>query len=489
VTKSSEPSGQDIERRLVEGLIVSDAFTERLAPEWRDEFLESPELGKVARWCLKYFSTYGKTPGRHIEDIYIKELKANRLEKSEAEYIERVLSRVSDEYERGEQFNAQYLFDRATEYFRARALTRHNEQVQDLVDSGELARAEELYPTYKSPIADELKTLDGIEPRAVTWLWPGRIPMGKVTIIAGKPSVGKTTLGLDVVARATAGGHWPDGQRVRRGSFLIVTAEDDYEDTIVPRLMAAGAERSRCYAVDADGGIKGLCAKIDRMLTSLKKLDQVQPRGVLIDPLGAFLGGTDSHNDAQVRSALKPLAEVAMKHRVAVVVIMHLRKAGAGPAIDQVSGSLAFTAMARAAYLVATDPGEATRSVVLCMKNNLGPPPSGIAYRVVPAELSVPGKMGRMEITTSKLAWCSEPVTVTADDIIATRREDGPSKLDEAKEWLTCILNDGPMSQKDIFKRAARQGFKDMTLRRAAKEAGVEIKKTGFTGGWNWSIP
>ena len=135
-------SDQDIERRIITGFLVSDEFLRRVRSFWRDEFLEAPELVKIARWALGYFEKYGDAPNRHIEDIYVRELQANRLEKSEAEYIERVLSRISDEYERGEQFNAQYLFDRATEYFRTREWTKHNEQVQDLIDRGELAAAE-----------------------------------------------------------------------------------------------------------------------------------------------------------------------------------------------------------------------------------------------------------------------------------------------------------------------------------------------------------
>lgn len=140
---------QDIERRIATGFIVSSEFLRRVYSFWRDEFLEAPELIKISRWALSYFEKYGTAPNRHIEDIYVRELQANNLEKSEAEYIERILSRISDEYERGEQFNAQYLFDRATEYFRTREYTRHNEQVQDLIDRGELAAAEAEHRAFK----------------------------------------------------------------------------------------------------------------------------------------------------------------------------------------------------------------------------------------------------------------------------------------------------------------------------------------------------
>lgn len=132
---------QDTERRIATGFIVSSEFLRRVRSFWRDDLLEAPELIKIARWAFSYYEKYGEAPNRHIEDVYMRELQAGNLEKSEAEYMERVLSRISDEYERGEQFNAQYLFDRATEYFRTREWTRHNESVQDLIDRGELVAA------------------------------------------------------------------------------------------------------------------------------------------------------------------------------------------------------------------------------------------------------------------------------------------------------------------------------------------------------------
>ncbi|MDE2138826.1 MAG: hypothetical protein KGJ68_15455, partial [Gammaproteobacteria bacterium] len=142
-------SDSDIERRIVAGLIVSDEFAGRVRPLWRDDLVESPEVVRIARWCTDYFDRYGRAPGRHVEDIYMRELRADRVPKAEAEIIERILARISDDYERGEQFNAAYLFDRAAEYFRSREITRHNERVQDLVDVGDVAAADEAVRAFR----------------------------------------------------------------------------------------------------------------------------------------------------------------------------------------------------------------------------------------------------------------------------------------------------------------------------------------------------
>jgi len=63
-------------------------------------------------------------------------------------------------------------------------------------------------------------------------------------MIAGDPGLGKSLLTLHIASTVSRGGNWPvDVGRSPLGSVLIVSAEDDAADTIVPRLMAAGAVR------------------------------------------------------------------------------------------------------------------------------------------------------------------------------------------------------------------------------------------------------
>lgn len=92
--------------------------------------------------------------------------------------------------------------------------------------------------------------LHSVAPRPVEWLWPGRVPLGKVTILSGDPNLGKSFLTLDLAARVSAGLPWPDGTGpAARGSVILLSAEDDVADTLVPRLVAAGADLSRVVAI------------------------------------------------------------------------------------------------------------------------------------------------------------------------------------------------------------------------------------------------
>src|ERR1700722_15320590 len=86
----------------------------------------------------------------------------------------------------------------------------------------------------------------------VDWLWPGRIPAGKLTVIEGDPATAKSTMTLDLAARVTTGSGWPDGEAGNPpASVLLLSAEDGWGDTIRPRLEAAGADLDRCICVAA----------------------------------------------------------------------------------------------------------------------------------------------------------------------------------------------------------------------------------------------
>jgi hypothetical protein len=219
-----------------------------------------------------------------------------------------------------------------------------------------------------------------IEPEPITWLWPNRIAIGKQTLIAGNPGLGKSQLTAFLTAVVTTGGEWPCGEgRADQGNVVIFSAEDDAADTIVPRLLAAGADRSRVQIAEAvttsDG--KGNTSRrmfhlqddLARLESLLSKIGDV--RLVIIDPITAYLCGVDTHRNSDVRGVLGLVAEMAARHHVAIVVISHWNKSGIGSAVNRVTGSGAFTTAVRAAYMVAKDPDDALRCLFIPMKNNL----------------------------------------------------------------------------------------------------------------------
>jgi putative DNA primase/helicase len=351
------------------------------------------------------------------------------------------------------------------------------------------------------PIAPKPVPIDGdpvivrlsdVKPESVAWLWRGRIALGKLTLIAGDPGLGKSFVTLDIAARVSRGKPWPDAPELTMtpGGVVLLSAEDGVADTIRPRLDAAGADVDRIVALDAiravasNGRESARTFDLSRDLPGLESaIRSVENcRLVVIDPVTAYLGRSDSHNNAEIRGLLAPLGAIAERHGVAVIAVTHLNKAGGGPAIYRAMGSLAFAAAARAAWAVSKDKDDPKRRLLLSIKNNIASDGGGLAYRIEP--VGVDG--------CPVVAWEPDPVNVSADDALSGQRDDqGGSALDEAKEWLRDMLVNGSRPANEIKETAEREGIKERTLQRAKKALGVVADREGFAeaGRWVWAMP
>ena len=231
-----------------------------------------------------------------------------------------------------------------------------------------------------------------VEPKAVEWLWQDRIPSGKVVTLAGDGGLGKSTIILDIMATLSNGGEWPcDEGTAPQCSCLYLTAEDGIEDTVVPRLIAAGADLNKVGIIRCvrDKGIKR-SFNLQRDLESLeRKILEIGDVGfVAIDPVSSYLGDKiDSHRNAEVRAVLEPLGEMADSSNVTALCNNHHAKGGNNRAAMRVIGSVAFTAQSRAVTQVFQDPDNPDRRLFLPSKSNLGPLPRGLAYHLTPKSI------------------------------------------------------------------------------------------------------
>lgn len=339
--------------------------------------------------------------------------------------------------------------------------------------------------------------LSEIEAKPIRWLWPGRIARGKVSMIAGHPGLGKSQITTSLAAIVSRGGVWPvDRVACERGSVLLLSAEDDSADTIRPRMEAAGADIERVHVLQAirDGfNAEGdelrrafnLKADIRRLEDHLAEIGDVAL--VVIDPVSAYLGGTDSHNNADVRTLLAPLGEMAARIGAAVVAVSHLNKGGAasnGDALMRVTGSLAFVAASRAAYIVAKDPADEKRRLFLPAKNNIGPDAGGLAF-------GIEGCTTEQGIETSRIVWELEAVQgMSADEVLRpAEAAEEHGALDDAKAWTSSMLSDGPMPSKRFMAEGKEAGHADRTLMRARRALGIEAFKDGTVGPWMVRLP
>jgi len=328
-----------------------------------------------------------------------------------------------------------------------------------------------------------------VQPQPINWLWPNRIALGKLTMIAGDPGLGKSLLSIDLAKHVTKGIRWPvDDTPCPIGDVILLSAEDDLADTIRPRLDATGANPNKVYFLESIREIDKQSGEVIKRSFSLKRdvaaIEQVleqhpQTRLIIIDPISAYLGGADSHNNADIRGLLSPLSELANKKKVAVVAITHLNKGGSqGSAMYRATGSLAFVAASRAVFIVTRDPDDQDRRLFLPIKNNLGPDRTGFAYRVIEADNGA-----------AIVDWEDETITISADDALALLSNEDKTERQQAITFLEKELKDGPVNSKEIYTSANACGIAKRTLHRAKNDLGVEVYKKEFAGGWAWRLP
>jgi hypothetical protein len=389
------------------------------------------------------------------------------------------------------------------------------------------------------PISHPLQFLRAadVPKKAVEWLWPGRIAIGKVTLLVGDPGLGKSLLALDIAARVSSAAPWPDERveseqtRVQSqesrvesptsipgsplsaldsglsaldsrlsaldsrlsaldsrlsaldsrlcdsrlpSSAVLLSAEDDLGDTVRPRLEAHSADCERVFVLSSLADLRHDFEQLQYAINGMPNC-----RLIVIDPINAYVGPNDSHFHTIVRKILAPLAKFAAAKRMAVLAVTHLRKHD-GAAIYRATGSMGFVAAARAVWIVCRDRETPGRHLMLPIKNNLSHTACGLAYTIQP----------HPHLAAPVIHWHPQPVDTSADEALSAKR--GPEAEDRiaAERWLRQVLTErGPQAASDLIEEGSQHGFHSRTLQRAMRVIGAKTEKRGILEGWWWSLP
>jgi hypothetical protein len=339
-----------------------------------------------------------------------------------------------------------------------------------------------------------ITTVASVKPERVRWLWPRRIPFGKLSLLDGDPDKGKSTITLDLAARVTTGSPMPDGDVTldEPAGVLVLSAEDGVADTIRPRLESAGADLERVHVLEAVWYLDENGETDEREVTlptDVRVIERaIVERGVallIIDPLAAYLAErVDSYKDHDVRRALRPLAALAMRTGVAMIVVRHFNKTG-GNALYRGGGSIGIIGAARAALLVADDPDDESRRILAVSKCNLAAKPPALAYRLVPDDLH----------DCASIAW-EGPTRYRADELLVDPIKvdiEHSGALDAACTFLDDVLGPGDQWVKTVKDEAKAAGVAWRTVERAKAMKHVLSVKVGGKRdpeqGWKWHLP
>ena len=330
------------------------------------------------------------------------------------------------------------------------------------------------------------------------WGWEyegkGRIPIGAVTLFAGRPGAGKSTAGRWIAASASTGtlaGCWM-GKPINVA--YLSTAEESAKYVVKPGLRAAGADLTRVLrpTVQFEGEeVRFLSSRDMGELTNL--LTERGVKLVVVDPLMATIGSTtDINRNNEVRGLIEPWARLAEHIDGAVIGIAHLNKSGNGDVVAGINGSSAFGEVARAVFGFAKDPESDDSDRIMSQeKNSIGEEDLAITYRIesqtVTTDSGKTADVGRFVIVGNSDRSVGE-VLRTAN---AVGRDESAPRSQEVDDWLLDLLASGPVESNDIFKSAKGAGYSTDQVRRAKNrinKSGTMIEVTKTDGPWLWKI-
>jgi hypothetical protein len=377
-----------------------------------------------------------------------------------------------------------YISDEATE--------RQEERVRA---KSEPRRAANAAPTTERRREVVVTPAGTIKPKAVRWLYEQRVPLGKLTVVAGRPGLGKS-MWTTSLAAAVSNGELPGDLAHTASHVLLASAEDDPEDTIVPRLIAAGADLNFIGLLDLtttdDNGaiVPGTIALPNDVPRIAEHVKARGARLIVVDPITGFLDAAHSaYSNQEVRRALGPLAQLARDEHCAVIAVMHLNKSTSTDPLARIADSGAFTALARSVLLFGADPDDpegdhGNRRVLTIAKGNLkAAGTQALTLEVVGCTIET--------AEGAKIATARIDVTGTSDasaeDVLGGADE--RSAAEDAKRFLRAELADGPVPAKAVQEAAKLAGVSETTLARVKRRMNVRSVRPGGTGAWLWQLP
>jgi hypothetical protein len=358
-------------------------------------------------------------------------------------------------------------------------------ELQKTIDSAQRYSEGQPDAGETQPVQLNVTSLQTVKSEQVKPLRPKRIFLGKLAVIAGDPGLGKSYASLDIAARVSHGGPWPDGSGYApRGNVLLLSAEDGLADTIKPRLELLGADMSRIdsLGLTVSKGEEEMGLSLQQHLPQIEReILQKEVILLVVDPLLAFTGKVDTHKTAEVRGLLSPLAAMAERTGCAVLGVMHPNKnSQEANLLYRISASLDFAAAARSVMVVAKHPDNPDQRVMATVKCNLSAHPEPMAFG-----FTHDGHFTWQGVTEVDVSQLMAPPI----------RDEDRNEREEAKEFLKTLLADGPVPANQVEEERKELGISSRTLARAKADLGITSERSGTEGKsrgkgkWDWYLP
>jgi hypothetical protein len=327
----------------------------------------------------------------------------------------------------------------------------------------------------EKPIHPSMVRLSNVVSEKVEFLFEPYLPKGKLTIFCGNGGVGKSTVSLKIAALVSNGEDF-DGKKTRDPqTVLIFNAEDGIADTIKPRLEANGADSTKIFAYTEFMFLDESGLEVFKSIVT-----QLKPGLIIVDPIQSFFDGSkDMNRSNHIRAVLSPLIKIAQDFDVAILIIAHMNKDSGKNPLHRINGSVDIGAAVRSVLSVEKIPDDPDSQVIFHTKSNLAKKGVPIGYRI---------KDGVIE-------WF-DGSQYSSEDFFGDERSNREkfSAVEEASEFLSSILRNGPLSFKTILQEATVLEISAAALKRSKKTLGIISTQqwtNGKKGGGDflWSLP
>ena len=298
-----------------------------------------------------------------------------------------------------------------------------------------------------------------------SWLWYPYIPFGQLTIVQGCPGSGKSSMLLDIIARASTGGKMPDGSRLDKPLTSVYQCLEAGKASITKQMLInAGAD------LDAVSFIEGSDLTINdtRIQRAVRETDA---RILVIDPIQNYLKGNMS-SAQKLRMELAPICSFAAETDCAVILVGHFTKKSSSEALYRGMGSVDLPAIVRSLIHVCKVNDHSTLRYIRQIKCNDATPGEDFAFEIV--------GLGKVE-------WVGPCDLEEFDDLDKQARKAYPWKLQEAMLYMCDMLEDHRVCATDAMAKMLAQGFSMATTRRAKTELGVRsVRQPDMR--WMWVL-
>ncbi len=312
----------------------------------------------------------------------------------------------------------------------------------------------------------ELECFGDVVPQTVRWLWYPYIPRGKVTILQGDPGEGKTTLAIHLAAMLSRGEMYSREDIIQTDPnppILLQSAEDGVGDTLKPRLMAAKANCDRIFRINDD---RVPLTLTDNRLANMLRLKR--PALAVLDPLQAFLGsGVDMHRANEIRPLLAGLAKLAEETDTAILLIGHMNKRAGDKSMYRGLGSIDIAAAARSVLVMAKDPKEEDRRILIQVKSSLAPTGAPLSFRI-----------GENSALTLEGIFRGDPQSL----LLADAALSSSTKVRQAERLLEEALQNGDVRSDHLLRMAKAQDISQSVLSKARRN--LKLRCVQRPDGW-----